>query len=224
MLRICIRFFLCVLIPVPLLSAAQTTPVEPETTLRTSTELVVIDVTAIDSQQKPVTHLEAPDFSILEDGHPQTIKVFEEHVASASAPLPPAPKLDPGTFTNAFLVPANGALDILLFDKLNTPMDAQAQLRDQVLKYLKEAPAGTRMAIFTLTTQAEVAPGIHIGSRTIARSGRGQEGERRRFAVHDRRRGGRPADKSRDGRVRWEQPRHAGRGGFDGEIWRTVRT
>ena len=160
MLRICIRFFLCVLIPVPLLSAAQTTPVEPETTLRTSTELVVIDVTAIDSQQKPVTHLEAPDFSILEDGHPQTIKVFEEHVASASAPLPPAPKLDPGTFTNDSLVPAGGALDILLFDKLNTPMDAQAQLRDQVLKYLKEAPAGTRMAIFTLTTQLRLLQGF----------------------------------------------------------------
>src|SRR5208337_4246762 len=152
MLRICIRFLICTLIPVPLLSAAQTTPVEPETTLRTSTELVVIDVTVIDSQQKPVTHLEQPDFSILEDGRPQTIKVFEGHVASTPAPLPSAPKLDPGTFTNASLVPAGGALDILLFDKLNTPMDAQTQVRDQVLKYLKEAPAGTRMAIFTLTT------------------------------------------------------------------------
>jgi VWFA-related protein len=148
------------LIPVPLLSAAQTTPVEPETTLRTSTDLVVIDVTVIDSQQKPVTHLEAPDFSILEDGHPQTIKVLEEHVASAPAPLPPAPKLDPGTFTNNSLVPAGGALDILLFDKLNTPMDAQAQVQDQVLKYLKEAPAGARMAIFTLTTELRLLQGF----------------------------------------------------------------
>jgi len=137
MLRICTRFFLCILIPVPLLSSAQTSLVEPATTLRTSVDLVVIDVTVMDSERKPVKHLGAPDFSILEDGHPQTIKVFEEHVASASAPLPPAPKLDPGTFTNAFLVPANGALDILLFDKLNTPEEAQTQMRDQVLKYLK---------------------------------------------------------------------------------------
>src|ERR1019366_1067971 len=100
MFRICIRFSLCILISVPLLSAAQTTPVEPETTLRTSADLVVIDVTAIDSQRKPVRHLEAPGFSILEDGHPQTVKVLEEHVASAPAQRPSAPKLDPGTFTN----------------------------------------------------------------------------------------------------------------------------
>src|ERR1035441_1068672 len=153
MLRICIRFLLCILIPVPLLSAAQTTPLEPETTLRTTADLVVIDVTAIDSQRKPVRHLEASDFSIREDGHPQTIKVLEEHVASAPAPLPPAPKLDPGTFTNDSLVPPGGAFDILLFDKLNTPMEAQTQVRDQVLKYLKEAPAGTRMAIFTLRSE-----------------------------------------------------------------------
>jgi VWFA-related protein len=160
MLRIVIRSFLCALICVPACAAAQTTPVEPETTLRTSTDLVIIDVTVIDSQRKPVRHLEAPDFSILEDGHPQTIKVLEEHAAGAPAPQPPAPKLDPGTFTNESLVPAGGALDILLFDKLNTPMEAQTQVRDQVLKYLKEAPAGTRMAIFTLTTKLKLLQGF----------------------------------------------------------------
>ena len=93
MLRIFTRFFLCVLIPVPLSSSAQTATVEPQTTLRTSTDLVVIDVTVMDSQRKPVTHLEAPDFSIVEDGRPQTMKVFEEHGSSAPAlqPLLPTP-------------------------------------------------------------------------------------------------------------------------------------
>ena len=162
MLRICIRFFLSVLISVPLLSAAQTAPAGPETTLRTRTDLVVVDVTVIDSQRKPVTHLGAPDFSILEDRHTQSIKVFEEHAASVPAPLPlpPAPKLDPGTFTNDSFVPTGGALNILLFDKLNTPMDAQTQVRDQVLKYLKAAPASTRMAIFTLTTKLRLLQGF----------------------------------------------------------------
>jgi VWFA-related protein len=176
MLRICIRFLLCILIPVPLLSAAQTTPLEPETTLRTTADLVVIDVTVIDSQQKPVTHLGASDFSILEDGPPQTIKVLEEHVASAPAPLPPAPKLDPGTFTNASLAPAGGALNILLFDKLNTPMDAQTQVRDQVLKYLKEAPAGTRMAIFTLTTKLRLLQGFTSDPEVLRTMVEGKKG------------------------------------------------
>ena len=164
MLRIFTRFFLCVLIPVPLSSSAQTATVEPQTTLRTSTDLVVIDVTVMDSQRKPVTHLEAPDFSIVEDGRPQTMKVFEEHGSSAPALQPllptPAPKTDPGTFTNESLVPVSGALDILLFDKLNTPEEAQTQVRDQVLKYLKEAPAGRSMAIFTLTTKLRLLQGF----------------------------------------------------------------
>jgi len=160
MLRICIRFFLCILIPVSLLSAAQTTQREPETTIRTTADLVVVDVTVTDAKQNPVHQLSPSDFTVVEDGHPQTVKVFEEHVATAPAPLPLAPKLDPGTFTNDSLVPAGGALDILLFDKLNTPMDAQAQVRDQVLKYLKEAPAGTRMAIFTLTTKLRLLQGF----------------------------------------------------------------
>jgi VWFA-related protein len=148
------------LIPVSLLSAAQTTQREPETTIRTTADLVVVDVTVTDAKQNPVHQLSPSDFTVVEDGHPQTVKVFEEHVATAPAPLPLAPKLDPGTFTNDSLVPAGGALDILLFDKLNTPMDAQAQVRDQVLKYLKEAPAGTRMAIFTLTTKLRLLQGF----------------------------------------------------------------
>jgi VWFA-related protein len=160
MLRNCIRFFLCILIFVPLLTAVQTTLVGQETTLRTSADLVVIDVTVIDFQRKPVRHLEASDFSILEDGHPQAIKVLEEHAAGAPAPLPPGPRLDPGTFTNKSLVTAGSALDILLFDKLNTPMGAQAQVRDQVLKFLKEAPAGRRIAIFTLTTKLRLLQGF----------------------------------------------------------------
>ena len=177
MLRICIRLFLCILISVPLLSGAQTTPAKPDTTLRTSTDLVVIDVTAIDSQRKPVRHLEASDFSILEDGHPQTIKVLEEHVASVPAPLAPAPKLDPGTFTNESLVPAGGALDILLFDKLNTPMDAQTQVRDQVLKYLKEAPAGRSMAIFTLTTKLSLLQGFTSDPEVLRALVEGKKGD-----------------------------------------------
>src|ERR1017187_5229854 len=102
MLRICIRFFLSVLISVPLLSAAQTAPAGPETTLRTRTDLVVVDVTVIDSPRKRVTHPGPPDFSIHENIHPPPIKLFEEPAATQPPllPLPPAPKLHPGTFTN----------------------------------------------------------------------------------------------------------------------------
>jgi VWFA-related protein len=130
------------------------------TTIRTSSDLVVVDVVASDSQQNPVHKLTAADFTLLEDGKPQTVKIFEEHQTQPSAPLPPAPKLDPGIFTNYSIAPANGALNILLLDKLNTPMDAQTVVRDQVLKYLKGVPPGTRIAIFSLTTELKLLQGF----------------------------------------------------------------
>jgi len=143
-----------------LCTIAQSTPSRPETKLRTSTDLVVVDVTVDDRQQNHVHQLAASNFTVLEDGKPQTIKIFEEHAMSAVAPLPPAPRLEPGTFTNYSPVPANGALVILLFDELNTPMTAQADVRNQILKFLKEAPPGRPMAIFSLTTELKLLQGF----------------------------------------------------------------
>jgi VWFA-related protein len=130
------------------------------TTIHTSADLVVVDVVASDSQQNPVHKLTAADFTVMEDGKPQTVKIFEEHQTQPSAPLPPAPKLDPGIFTNFSIAAANGALNILLLDKLNTPMDAQSVVRDQVLKFLKDVRPGTRIAIFSLTTELRLLQGF----------------------------------------------------------------
>jgi VWFA-related protein len=122
--------------------------------------LVLVDITATDEKHNPVHQLSANDFTVLEDGQPQPLKVFEEHVAGAPAAFPAGPKLAPGTFTNYSPAPARGALNILLFDKLNTPLTAQGYVRDQVLKYLKEAPPGTRIAIFALTTDLKMLQGF----------------------------------------------------------------
>ncbi|MGD1061920.1 MAG: VWA domain-containing protein [Terracidiphilus sp.] len=164
MSRIGLSSFFCAMLCLPLYGSGsgQTAPGSgaPMTTIRTSSDLVVVDVVASDSQQNPVHKLTSADFTVLEDGKPQTVKIFEEHQTQTSAPLPPAPKLDPGIFTNYSIAPANGALNILLLDKLNTPMDAQTVVRDQVLKYLKQVPPGTRIAIFSLTTELKLLQGF----------------------------------------------------------------
>ncbi|MGA9023833.1 MAG: VWA domain-containing protein [Terracidiphilus sp.] len=133
---------------------------QPTTTLHANTDLVVVDVVVSDEKKGPVHHLNASDFNVFEDGKQQTLKVFEEHEVGPPAPLPPAPRLGPGMFTNFSVAPTNGVLNILLFDKLNTPINAQTEVRDQVLKYLKEAPPGTRMAIFSLTTDLKMLQGF----------------------------------------------------------------
>lgn len=156
----------------------QTAPASgaPVTTIRTTSDLVVVDVVASDSQQNPVHQLTAADFTVLEDGKPQTVKVFEEHQTQPSAPLPPAPKFDPGIFTNYSVAPVNGALNILLLDKLNTPLDAQTVVRDQVLKYLKDVPPGTRIAIFSLTTSLRLLQGFTTNPEVLRALVAGKKG------------------------------------------------
>ena len=166
MLRCLGRFFLAAVFGSSALISAQTTAkpapssAQPVTTIRTSSDLVVVDVVATDSRQNPVHSLSASDFTVLEDGHPQTIKVFEEHTAGAPMRPGPSVKLDPGEFTNYSPAPGNGALNILLLDKLNTPMTAQADVRDEVLRFLKEMAPGTRIAIFALTTELHMLQGF----------------------------------------------------------------
>jgi VWFA-related protein len=167
MSRNVIRLSLCALIALPLTAAGQNTTEAPQTTLRADSNLVVVDVVVTDSKENPIHNLKQSDFTILEDGKPQTIKVFEEHTPQPAAPLPPKPPLEVGSFTNEAQIPASGALDILLLDKLNTPMNAQAYLRDEVLKYLKKAPAGRRMAIFALTTRLNMLQGFTSDPETL---------------------------------------------------------
>ena len=128
-------------------------------TLKANTRIVVVDVVVTDSKQNAVRNLKATDFSLLEKGEPQTITHFEEHAATA-AKLPPVPKLEPGTFTNYSLAPTDGPLNVLLLDSLNTPMKDQAVVRDQMMKYLKTARPGTRMAIFGLSSKLHLLQGF----------------------------------------------------------------
>jgi VWFA-related protein len=138
----------------------QAAPADGQATVRTQSTLVLVDITATDDKHNPVHQLTSADFTILEDGKPQPVKVFEEQSASGPAAPPDTPNLAPGSFTNLSSAPPRGALNILLFDKLNTPLEAQSYVRDQVLKYLKEAPSGTRIAIFALTTDLRMLQGF----------------------------------------------------------------
>ena len=55
-----------------------------------TTTLVVIDVNVKDKSGNPIENLKASDFSVAEDGKPQTIKIFE-YQRLEEAVLPPAP-------------------------------------------------------------------------------------------------------------------------------------
>ena len=129
----------------------------------TGTQEVVVDVVVTDDKGHPIQGLKQSDFTLQENNVPQRLRSFEEHVGPTAAELakqPPMPKMPPGTFTNFSPVTQDTALDILLIDALNTPTRDQAFVRDQLKKYLKNAKAGTRIAIFGLTTHLSLLQGF----------------------------------------------------------------
>ena len=52
-------------------------PQDPRPTFRASVEVVHLDVSVLDQQRRPVRGLKPEDFTILEDGKPQAIAVFQ---------------------------------------------------------------------------------------------------------------------------------------------------
>jgi VWFA-related protein len=131
----------------------QAIPDQPVITLRTQANLVVVDVVVTDAHQNPVHHLTTNDFTVLEDGRAQTIKVFEEHATGESPSLQTAPKLPSGEFANNGMAPSAGPFNIILLDKLNTPVEVQPYVQDQLLEYLKKPHGSAHTAIFGLATQ-----------------------------------------------------------------------
>ncbi len=149
-----------VVLSATLLALAQTPA--PEPTLRVESSLVLVDVMVTDSHQNQIHGLTQADFTVKEDGHPQAIKVFEEHTADqAAAQTSTPPHLAPGVFTNEFTDPASGALNLILIDQLNSPEFVQKQVLDQVKPYVRDAPRGYRFAILVLnSTQLSLVQGF----------------------------------------------------------------
>jgi VWFA-related protein len=131
--------------------------------LKSESPLVVLDVVVTDKKGQPVYGLKRSDFTVFERDEKMTLQSFEEHRAD-QAPLPaslPAKQvLAPNVFSNVSDTPDNGPLNVLLMDALNTPMADQMYVREQMLEYVKNAPEGTRIAIFGLSNRLYLLQGV----------------------------------------------------------------
>ena len=141
--------------------------------LRQTVRRVRVDVVVTDGQGQPVTGLHASDFSVAEDGKPQSIRQFEYHSEeNAAAALPERPPLPPHTFMNLPVVPEHGPLTVLLYDVLNTPLEDQAFAREQMLSFLKKN-AGRKIAIFVLGDHLRMLQGFTSDTEELQRQASG---------------------------------------------------
>jgi VWFA-related protein len=159
------RAFICSLIAAglftPTVAVAQSTVAQPAPPTQAGPSPIVIDVVVTDPNRNSVHYLKASDFILLESNHAQTISAFAEHPSwEAAEPLPVAPNLPTGAFSNLTIAPVHGALNILLLDLLNAPATAREDLRNRVVRYLQQVHPGTHLAIVGLTTRLILLQGF----------------------------------------------------------------
>jgi VWFA-related protein len=140
---------------------------------KSNTRLVVVDVVATDSSGQPVHGLKATDFSVLEEGRPQSIVSFEEQRPGAPAKTAPrVPDLPKNVYTNFVSRNDSGALTVLLFDSLNTDRQSLTYARSEMLKLLKQLPPGGKVALFTLAGRLQMVQGFTDDSDALIAAAR----------------------------------------------------
>lgn len=141
---------------------------QPSVTFRSATNLVVLDVTVRDRSGKEIANLEKNDFTVLEDGKPQPLAVFEFQRLNAQplAPLGPAAAAKAASPARdaAIASAAPGKVQYqdkrllaMLFDFSSMQPAEQLRARDAALDFLaNRMTAADMVAILTFATTLEV--------------------------------------------------------------------
>jgi VWFA-related protein len=131
-------------------------------TIRQRVRRVIVDVMVRDAHGKPVHGLTEGDFSITEDKQPQRVLSFDvyDFDKASIARTPNSPPLPPNVFVNLPTVAERGPLYVMLYDMVNMENEDQITARQQVLKFIKSKPAGTRFAIFVASDMLRLVQGF----------------------------------------------------------------
>jgi VWFA-related protein len=133
-----------------------------EPTFTSNTSLVVIDVNVKDKSGNAIADLKKDDFTILEDGKPQQISVFEFQRLDGTAPAPErvpaikpvaAPKTAAAVAAPPVIRYQDRRLVAMLFDFSTMAIPEQSRVQQSALKFIREQlkPADL-VAIMTAST------------------------------------------------------------------------
>lgn len=178
--------FTCFALAATSLSAQQTPAPSHASDIRVSSNLVIEDVTVVDSHGAVVHGLQPSQFTVLEDGKAEVLSHFEEHATMPAAELfklPPIPKMPANVFSNYTTVPEQGPINVVLLDSLNTPLQAQAYVRQQLRDFVKSMKPGTRVAIFAMSRELHLLQGFTSNPEILQAAIDGKKGILRASAL-----------------------------------------
>jgi VWFA-related protein len=128
----------------------------PNTTVSVTTRLVQVAVVVHDKNGQPLRGLTRGDFTVLDQGVPQTVAHFSEMAEQPPAPLPTP--LASNVFSNRFedVGPAPANAVVLLLDALNTRSEDLFYARLQTIKFLQQLSSPTPVAVYALETSLRI--------------------------------------------------------------------
>lgn len=135
----------------PLPEAEKENPVFSSTT-----RLVELSVSVTDAKANPVTGLTRDDFMVRADGRPQTIAFLHfDGIGTTKREVRPLPA---HVFTNRaeFLPSTVRNVTAIVIDSLNSSQANDLRTRRQLMRYLREMPPGSRVALYHLGTRLRV--------------------------------------------------------------------
>jgi len=140
---------------------------QPAPLLRLEVNRVPVDVVVTDKNGKPVLGLSKDDFTVTEDNKPQKILSFD-YMDGSQASFTPAklPPLPTNTFVNEPTEAERGPLYVLYYDMVNTAMEDQGNVRQQLLDFVDHAAPGTRFALWMNATGMHMIQGF-TGDRAV---------------------------------------------------------
>jgi len=169
-------------------SPTASTPSAPPTiTIRTSTQVVALDVVVTDSNGHPVRGLQQSDFIVAEDGKPQSVRLFQEYAGTQPRveAAPPNEILPPNVFSNHARPAEAGAVTVVLLDLLNTSMSDQSHAQAELVKFLKSKPRDSQFAICTLGDRLQMIQGFTQDGEVLLAAARGKKASMRHRSLID---------------------------------------
>ena len=139
-------------------------PTAKLTTFSASTSLVVVDVTAKDKSGNPIENLKQADFTVLEDGKPQKVSVFEFEKLTTDPAPPEKPTLDdagaiPDAPVKMITAETPGQVQyhdkrlmVLFFDLGSMGIPEQLRAQESALKFLDEQITTSDMVAIMMYT------------------------------------------------------------------------
>ena len=122
-------------------------------TLRTTTRAVIVNAVVTDRRGKPITDLTGRDFTIFDNGHPETLGSF---LPTTSEQVTPSTSFEgPDIYKNIPAGPTTG-VSILLFDTLNSRWTSQVYALDRIRKFLRHIEPRDHLGIYVLGQDLEV--------------------------------------------------------------------